>query len=132
MNPDENWLTRLSILPGILKFKLHHPAKHLFGLSCPLAGNGMCFAAEVFRRYGWNAFSIAENWEYYIMLTLDGWVVTSAEDAVIYSQVARSLKTGKSQRMRWMKGRIGTLRQYGPRLLRGIFARGGTVKLDAL
>lgn len=132
MNPEETWLTRLAILPGILKFKLHHPAKNLLHLSCPLAGNGMCFTREVFHQQGWNAFSIAENWEYYILLTLHGWIVTSAEEAIIYSQVAPSLQSGRTQRMRWIKGRLHTLYRYWHALLAGGETRGGTVKLDAL
>jgi cellulose synthase/poly-beta-1,6-N-acetylglucosamine synthase-like glycosyltransferase len=132
MNPNETWLTRLSILLGVLKFRLHNPGKMFFGLSCTLAGNGMCFDAEIFRRFGWNAFSIAENWEYYAILTLNGYVVSSSVDAVIYSQVARSLKSGKSQRMRWMKGRIGTLRQYWKPLLFGSSPVARRVRWDAL
>ncbi len=117
MNPDENWLTRLSILPGVLKFILHFPGKKLLNLSCPLAGNGMCFTRAIFKQYGWSAYSVAENWEYYIQLTLKGHRVTSAEKAVIFSQVANSLKIGKDQRQRWQRGRIDTLVQYWKALL---------------
>ena len=112
MNPDENWLTRLGALPASVKFRLHFPGKRVCGLSCPLAGNGMCFSAAIMRAFGWKAFSITENWEYYVMLTLEGHVTTGAEDAVIYSQVARSLKLGETQRMRWMKGQLDTLQRY--------------------
>lgn len=132
MNPDESWLTRLSILPGILKFRLHHPGKRLFGLSCPLAGNGMCFSAEIFKKYGWNAFSLTENWEYYVMLSLNEYLVDSAEDAVIYSQVARSLKLGKDQRARWFKGRIETMLRYLKPLLGLDGSKVRVKKLDTL
>lgn len=131
-NPDENWLTRLSILPGILKFRMHFPGKKLLGWSCPLAGNGMCFSADIFRRHGWKAYSIAENWEYYIMLLLEGYCPTSAERAVIYSQVAKSLKTGKNQRTRWLQGRIDTLARYWRPLAQRAFGGGGLMYLDAL
>lgn len=132
MNPNENWLTRLGVLPASVKFRLHFPGKHVFGLSCPLAGNGMCFSAALMRRFGWNAFSITENWEYYVMLTLHGYVTTSAQDAVIYSQVARSLKLGETQRMRWMKGRLDTLQRYWRPLLRQGLREASLLKLDAL
>ena len=132
MNPDENWLTRLSILPGVLKFLLHFPGKRLMGLSCPLAGNGMCFSAEVFKKYGWNAYSVAENWEYYVQLTLNDYMVTSAEDAIIYSQVAKNLKTGKDQRQRWQRGRIETLRSYWKQLITKSITKFRFVYLDAL
>jgi 1,2-diacylglycerol 3-beta-glucosyltransferase len=132
MNPDENWLTRLSIVPATLKFRLHFPGKQAFGLSCPLAGNGMCFSGDVIRRYGWNAFSLTENWEYYVRLTLEGYVCTSAPEAVIYSEVVRSLKEGQTQRTRWMKGRMDTLQSFWRPLLFGGFARGSLVRIDAL
>ncbi len=131
-NPDENWLTRLSLLPGILKFKMHFPGKKLLNWSCPLAGNGMCFKAEIFKKFGWNAYSIAENWEYYVILLLNGYVPTSAEEAVIYSQVAKSLSAGKSQRTRWLRGRLDTLHRYWKPLLLGALRGGGLKYLDAL
>jgi len=131
-NHDENWLTRLSVVPASVKFRLHFPGKRVLGLSCPLAGNGMCFSVDVIRRFGWRAFSITENWEYYVMLTLQGIVTTSAAEAIIYSQVARSLKLGETQRLRWMKGQIETLAQYWrPLLKQGLFEP-SALKLDAL
>lgn len=112
MNPDENWLTRLSVLPGVLRYIMQCPGKARLGLSCPLAGNGMCFSSEVIRKYGWNAYSIAENWEYYALLVLADIPVVHEPAAIIYSQVANSLEEGKAQRMRWMRGRIDTLKRY--------------------
>ena len=132
MNPDENWLTRLSILPGVLKFRLHYPGKILTGLSCPLAGNGMCFSSDIFKRYGWKAYSIAENWEYYIQLTLNGHLVTSEPEAVIYSQVAKSFKTGKDQRVRWLRGRLDTLARYWPKLIKQSLTSFSFIGVDAL
>lgn len=131
MNPDQNWLTRLSLLPGTLKFRLHFPGKEALGLSCILAGNGMCFDMSLIRKYGWNAFSLTENWEYWVQLTLDNVRVGSAPDAVIYSQVARSLQSGSSQRQRWMKGRIHTLLAYGKELVSRGLREPSASKLDA-
>lgn len=131
-NPDENWLTRLSILPGILKFKMHFPGKNLLNLSCPLAGNGMCFSTEIFQKYGWNAFSLVENWEYYLMLTLQGYTVASVKEAIIYSQVTKSLQSAKSQRVRWSKGRLETLLKYWPDFFKHGILKCDIHKIDAL
>lgn len=131
-NPNENWLTRLSILPGILKFKMHFPGKNMLNLSCPLAGNGMCFSTEIFQKFGWNAFSLVENWEYYLMLTLQGYEVNSVKEAVIYSQVTKSLQAARSQRVRWSKGRLETLLKYWPDLLKQGILRCDINKIDAL
>lgn len=132
LNPDQNWLTRLSRLPGTLKYRLYYPGKELAGLSCPLAGNGMCFGIEIIRAFGWKAYSLTENWEYWAQLTLHDIRVGVAADAVIYSEVPVSLSAGRSQRIRWMKGRIETLRNYGGRLLRDGLREPSVMKLDAL
>jgi cellulose synthase/poly-beta-1,6-N-acetylglucosamine synthase-like glycosyltransferase len=132
MNPDENWLTRLSILPGILKYYLHFPAKNRLGLSCPLAGNGMCFHKSIFIEHGWNAFSIAENWEYYIQLALSGQKVVSNEEAVIYSQVANNLSSGVAQRQRWQSGRMDTVSRYWKDLINKFLKEREFYLIDAL
>lgn len=132
LNPDENWLTRLSVLPAALRYKLQCPAKAFLGLSCPLAGNGMVFSADLIKRLGWNAYSIAENWEYYAIVTLEDYVVQHESDAVIYSQVTPSLKEGKAQRTRWLKGRIDTISRYAGKLLAKSLRSGRLLYVDAL
>lgn len=132
LNPEETWLTRLGVVPAALKFRLQFPGKQSLGLSCPLAGNGMCFAASLMREKGWNAFSLTENWEYYILLTLDDVATTVAPEAKIYSQVARSLAQGETQRVRWAKGRIETLEKYWRRLLVSGLLKPSLSRLDAL
>lgn len=132
LNPDENWLTRLSLLPGTLKFRLHFPGKEVLGLSCTLAGNGMCFDIALIRRFGWNAFSITENWEYWVQLVLNDVIVGSAPDARIYSQVTRSLRSSRPQRQRWMKGRVQTLLSYSKPLMACSFRKRSLPALDAL
>jgi cellulose synthase/poly-beta-1,6-N-acetylglucosamine synthase-like glycosyltransferase len=131
-NPDQSWLTRLSLLPAALKYRLCFPGKELVGMSCPLAGNGMCFEIGIIREFGWKAYSVTENWEYWAQLALRGICVGVAADAVIYSEVAKTLSSGESQRMRWMKGRIGTLRDYGARLLVAGLREPSLLKIDAV
>ena len=132
MNPEESWLTRLSVLPAALNSYLMFPGKRALGLSCPLAGNGMCFDAAITRSLGWNAFTLSEDWEYYLILVTHGYQVTSAPDAVIYGQVARSLDLGKAQRMRWMKGRIDATNIHWRALVRAAATRFSLAPLDAL
>jgi cellulose synthase/poly-beta-1,6-N-acetylglucosamine synthase-like glycosyltransferase len=132
LNPDDSWLTRLSVIPATMKFRLHFPGKELLRLSCPLAGNGMCFRIDVIRRFGWEAYSLTENWEYWAQLILAGIRTGSAPDARIYSQDTASLTAGQSQRVRWMTGRMDTLRSYGGRLLSGGMRRPSAALLDAV
>jgi cellulose synthase/poly-beta-1,6-N-acetylglucosamine synthase-like glycosyltransferase len=131
LNPTDSWLTRLSIFTGIIKFRLRYFCKERLGLSCPLMGNGMCFRREVIARYGWNSFSLTENWEYFANLVLDGYVPTYAEKAVVYSHAVVRLQHGETQRARWVRGRLQTSRECVPKLLRDTVKRRSVVLLDA-
>jgi cellulose synthase/poly-beta-1,6-N-acetylglucosamine synthase-like glycosyltransferase len=91
----------------------------------------MCFSAEVIKKFGWNAFSIAENWEYYAILTLSDYMVVHEDSAIIYSQVANTLKEGKTQRVRWLRGRIDTLHRYWKQLLKKTLVKRKLIYLDA-
>ena len=118
LNPDETWLTRLMVIPGVLKYLYRYRGKKLFGFSCPLMGNGMCFSKQIIARYGWDTFSLTENWEYYVKSVIRGFIPTYA-DAYIYSQTATTTKQGQIQRERWFKGKLQCVRKYLPRLLVG-------------
>jgi cellulose synthase/poly-beta-1,6-N-acetylglucosamine synthase-like glycosyltransferase len=131
MNREDTWVTRLSVIPGILKFKIRYLCKEFLGLSCPLMGNGMCFSRKIIKEYGWNAFSITENWEYYIKLILKNHISTYAEDAIIYSQAVISLKYGEIQRKRWLKGRLQTAIDYFPKLILTGLKENSMSKMDA-
>ncbi|HEX4568289.1 MAG TPA: glycosyltransferase family 2 protein, partial [Vicinamibacterales bacterium] len=132
LNPDDNWLTRLAGLPAALNNHFLYPGKQALGLSCSLSGNGMCFEAALLERLGWNAFTLSEDWEYYLILALHDVRVTSAPEAVIYGQVARSLELSREQRIRWSKGRMQACALHWRPLVRKAFAEGTIRPLDAL
>lgn len=117
-NPDDSWLTRLMVIPGVLKFSIRYFCKNKLNLSCPLMGNGMCFSRRIIKEGGWTAFSITENWEYYIQLALKSYVVHYCQDAIIYSQAEKSLSRGETQRKRWLRGRIGVALDYHRSILK--------------
>ena len=123
LNPDETWLTRLMVIPGVLKYLYRYHGKNLLGFTCPLMGNGMCFSKQVIMQYGWDAFTLTENWEYYIRLVLRGYKPAYA-DAHIYSQTAATTRQGATQRKRWFKGKIQCVISYLPKLIvRGIMEK---------
>jgi len=131
MNPEDSWLTRLSIVTGAIKFRLRYSCKTILGFSCPLMGNGMCFGRDVISRYGWDAFSLTENWEYYSKLVCDGYVPTYQGSAVIYSHAVIRLSHGEVQRKRWVRGRIQTSLNFVPRLFAMSVKRKSFIPLDA-
>lgn len=130
-NPDESWFTRLLNVSRTVGNEILQPAKQKLGLSSHLMGNGMCFTSEVFMKYGWDAFSVGEDWEYYAKLIQAGETVSFVSHARVYHQESSSLKQATSQRMRWSSGRFAVAWKYGIGLfLKGLVEK-NIKKLDA-
>jgi len=130
-NPDDSWFTRLLDVSRTINNDIYSPAKQRLRLSSELTGTGMCFATRILRKYGWDAFTIGEDWEYYAKLVQNGEAVGFDWNAKVYHQESSSLKQATSQRMRWSSGRFAVAWGYGFRLLaRGVIER-NVVKFDA-
>jgi len=122
-NPYKSWFTRLLNVSRTIGNEILYPAKHNLGLSVNLMGNGMCFTGDILEKYGWDAFTIGEDWEYYARLVMEGVHVGFSRDARVYHQESSTLKQATSQRMRWSTGRFEVIRKYGiSMLLRGFLA----------
>ena len=130
-NPEDSWFTLLMNVARTLGNEMMEPAKEKLKLSSHLMGNGMCFHRSILEKYGWNAFSVGEDWEYYAKMIDEGERIAFARDARVFHQESTSLKQATSQRMRWSSGRFAVLRQYGFHLLgKGIWER-NFLKVDA-
>jgi len=130
-NPNDSWFTRLLDVSRTINNDIYSPAKQRLGLSSELTGTGMCFATRILRKYGWDAFTIGEDWEYYAKLVQNGEAVGFDWNAKVYHEESSSLKQATSQRMRWSSGRFAVAWRYGFRLLaKGIIER-NVVKFDA-
>lgn len=130
-NPDDSWFTRLLDVSRTIENEIYFPTKQRLGLSTHLVGTGMCFTTKTLMKYGWDAFTVGEDWEYYVKLLLQGETIGFAYDAKVYQIESSSLKQATSQRMRWSSGRFAIAWKYGFRLLaRGIVER-NIVKCDA-
>jgi 1,2-diacylglycerol 3-beta-glucosyltransferase len=130
-NPDESWFTRLMDVSRTIGNMILEPAKEILGLSSHLQGNGMCFTREIIAKYGWNAFTVGEDWEYYARIVANGERVAFVRDARIYHQESRALKQATSQRMRWASGRMAIAYRYGVRLFIKGLSELNVRKIDA-
>lgn len=130
LNEAENWLTRLGGLLGRCRFQVTYPLKQSAGLNCPIS-NGMGFGTNLLIKDGWRSFSITEDIELFAVYTEAGVPIRHASTADLFSQEARSLRQSATQRRRWMAGRISTLMDWAPRLLRSPNI-GWHQKIDAL
>jgi cellulose synthase/poly-beta-1,6-N-acetylglucosamine synthase-like glycosyltransferase len=123
-NPDQSWFTRLLDVSRTIGNEIYHPAKHKLGLSSYLMGNGMCFSRSILLKYGWNAFSVGEDWEYYAKLIQAGEMIAFSNKARVFHQESSSLKQATSQRMRWSSGRFAVAWKYGSNLFcKGVLER---------
>lgn len=130
-NPDDSWFTRLLDVSRTIENEIYFPAKQRLGLSTRLVGTGMCFSNKILQKYGWDAFTIGEDWEYYVKLILHGETIAFAYDAKVHQLESSSLKQATSQRMRWSSGRFAIAWKYGFRLLARGLAERNIVKFDA-
>ena len=117
LNEFESWLTRLGGVLSRCRYNVTYPLKQSAGLNCPITGNGMGFGTNLLIRDGWRAFSITEDSELYAIYTEAGVPIRHASQANLFSQEARSLQQGATQRRRWLAGRIRIIREWAFRLI---------------
>jgi len=132
VTPDvRSWNAQMTRI-GFLLYNYVRPlGRNALGGSSGLRGNGMCFSADILRRFPWDAFSVAEDLEYGIHLLLKGVTVTFAPEAAVYATMPEIPANAESQRARWEGGRFGLVRRYTLPLLRGLSAAGSLACLDA-
>lgn len=71
------------------------------GASSTLAGNGMCFSRALLLRHPWQAFSLAEDYEYYLTLVERGERVRYVPDAVVRAVMPTTFGQMRTQDIRW-------------------------------
>jgi cellulose synthase/poly-beta-1,6-N-acetylglucosamine synthase-like glycosyltransferase len=91
--------------------------RSVFGLSCGLKGNGMCFEASLLQEFTWRWFTLAEDVEFHLALVERGIAVEFAPETWVKADMPVTLQQSASQNSRWEQGRLQLARQYVPRLL---------------
>jgi cellulose synthase/poly-beta-1,6-N-acetylglucosamine synthase-like glycosyltransferase len=74
------------------------------GCSSTLTGNGMCLTHEILQRHPWQAFGIAEDYQYYCTLVQHGERVSFVPEAVVRSEMPVTFKQMRTQDVRWEAG----------------------------
>lgn len=131
LNPDSSWFSRLMSVSRTISNEIMEPAKEKLHLSSHLMGNGMCFHKDIVRQYGWDSFSVGEDWEYYVKIINQGVRVAYAKNVRVYHQESSSLKQATSQRIRWSSGRFAIIWKYGLKLFFSGIAKKDLFKVDA-
>src|SRR6266496_4516605 len=74
------------------------------GGSATLTGNGMCFSRDILVCYPWQAFGIAEDYQYYLTLIQQGERVHYVPDAIVRSEMPTTFAQMRTQDVRWEAG----------------------------
>lgn len=71
------------------------------GCSSTLTGNGMCLSRTLLKRYPWQAFSLAEDYQYYLTLVQHGEKVVYMPEALVRSEMPSTFAQMRTQDIRW-------------------------------
>ncbi|MHB8108965.1 MAG: glycosyltransferase family 2 protein [Syntrophorhabdaceae bacterium] len=112
-NYNETAFTKIIHLSRTINNQLYHHAKHKLGLSSCLMGNGMCFTTDLLREHPWVTGTMAEDCEYYALLSLANETIGFASRSSLYHQESRGLRAASAQRLRWSSGRFQVARKFG-------------------
>ena len=75
--------------------------RNAIGGSSTLTGNGMCLSRDLLVRHPWQAFGIAEDYQYYLTLIQDGEWVCYVPEAIVRSQMPTTFAQMRTQDVRW-------------------------------
>jgi cellulose synthase/poly-beta-1,6-N-acetylglucosamine synthase-like glycosyltransferase len=132
LNPSESPVAALRYAALAALHYARPLGRSVFGGSCGLKGNGMCFTAEVMRTFGWDWFTLAEDVEFHFALVQRGRRVDFAPETTVLADMPVSLAQAKSQNLRWEQGRLELLRTRAlGLLLRGLRER-SLLKVDVV
>jgi cellulose synthase/poly-beta-1,6-N-acetylglucosamine synthase-like glycosyltransferase len=132
LNYEESWPSALRYIALALFNGLRPRGRDALGLSAGLRGNGMCFAAPIMERFGWDAFTLAEDAEFHLVLAGAGVRVAYAGEAAVLAEMPTTLRQSQSQNVRWERGRLHLLRTYGLPLLADALRRRDVMRFDAV
>lgn len=130
-NLNENWLTSVSGMNfyrnvvGTLR-----PRSVLHVDVQGINGTGFAIRSDVMEKYGWNAFSISEDFEITGLLAAEGVRFAFCEEAEYYDEQPDTLKISLRQRLRWCKGGLMNFYLVGPVLLKSFFKKPTWRKYD--
>lgn len=131
LNAEQSVLTRLYTMAQQLRIHTFWAVKSDRGLSSIVFGSGFCLSRQVVTEVGWNAFGVAEDWEYSLHLVRAGYRVVIARETWVSCEEPHAFRQGYRQRVRWARGRYAVVARHGAQLLRDGLARRNAGLIDA-
>ena len=122
-NYGDNWISAGYGLWFLRESKYLNHARTLLGTSCAVSGTGFLFSRRVLEEQdgSWPFHLLIEDIEFSVSHILDGYKIALCPEAELFDEQPVTFRQSWRQRMRWSKGYLQVLRQYGGKLLAGIF-----------
>ncbi len=103
--------------------RMESRGRSVLGLPTRLTGTGFLFAAELVAD-GWPYVTLTEDRAFTADAVLKGYHIAYQEAAQFYDEQPTSLPIALRQRIRWGKGHLQAMGEYGPALLRQLLRPG--------
>ena len=118
-NYGDNWISAACGLLFLRYSQFINRSLDRLGLSADVTGSGFLFSRRALERWGgWKFHLLCEDTECTARCLLEGQRVAYCEKAVFYDEQPTGLSQSFRQRVRWTRGQMQVLRDYGPALLR--------------
>lgn len=121
-NYDTNWITAGYSLWFLREAKYLNNARMQLGTSCAISGTGFLVSADVIRENnGWIHHLLTEDIEFTTDSIIHGEKIGYCADAILYDEQPTKFNQSYTQRLRWAKGFYQVFRNYGAKLIKGVF-----------
>ena len=121
-NYGDNWISAGYALWFLRESRYLNGARCRLGTSCAVSGTGFLFSRRILEKCGgWHYFLLTEDIQFTIANVVRGEKVGYCPAAVLYDEQPTTFRQSFRQRLRWSRGYLQVFRDYGARLLRGIF-----------
>ena len=100
LNATESPSTAIRLIGVTLVNDVRHLGRNALGGSSTLA-NGMCLSRALLQQYPWQAFSLTEDYEYYLTLVQNGVRVRFVPEAVVRTHMPATFAHMRTQDIRW-------------------------------
>lgn len=121
-NYDTNWITAGYSLWFLREARYLNNARMQLGTSCAISGTGFLVSADVIcENNGWIHHLLTEDIEFTTDSIIHGEKIGYCADAILYDEQPTKFSQSYTQRLRWAKGFYQVFRNYGAKLIKGIF-----------
>lgn len=133
LNTTDSPSTALRWLALTLMNHVRPLGRNGLGASSTLTGNGMCLSRSLLLQYPWQAYTLSEDYQYYLSIVEHGEKVRYVPDAVVRSEMPTTFAQMRTQDIRW-ESSDGNQKEWqvALRLLRAGMKRRDFVCLEAI